>query len=140
MPPPSRFAPGFRLSVSDAVFILAGIAVSFFARKEVAIPTATAVGHFFLFCNVFRIARRPELVWATVYVLLVTCTVAFGLPSWACSTAIAFAVGILLIARETRKPDYHGVGWKVLNPNLPAWWAERHGSQSLASKSAIPTP
>src|SRR5688572_5938331 len=28
-----------------------------------------AAGHFFLFCNVFRIIRRRELIWAGLFVL-----------------------------------------------------------------------
>ena len=103
MPPPSppRFAPGFRLSITDIVFILAGILTALLARKEIAIPAAVAVGHFFLFCNVFRIRRRPELIWTAAYLVLVTCTIAFGRPGWTCSTAVALALAGLLIARNT---------------------------------------
>ena len=124
-PPPPRFAPGFRLSATDAVFILAGIATALLARKEIAIPAAVAVGHFFLFCNVFRIRRAPELIWTAAYLILVTCTIAFGHPGWTCSTAVALALAGLLIARETRRPDYHGVAWKTFNPGLPAWWEKQ---------------
>ena len=122
MPEPHRFAPGFRISPVDVAFLLAGLATAALARKEIAIPAAIAVGHFFLFCNVFRIPRRPELVWAATYVGLVSCTIAFGRPGWALSTALAVSLAAFLIFRATRRPDYHGVGWKSLNPNLPDWW------------------
>ena len=122
-----RFAPGFRISPVDVAFILAGLATAALARKEIAIPSAVAVGHFFLFCNVFRISRPAELAWAAAYVGLATCTLAFDHPGWPLSTALALALAAFLIFLETRKPGYHGVGWKTLNPGLPRWWAEHHG-------------
>lgn len=125
MPPPRRFAPGFRISATDAAFILAGLATTLLSQKAIAIPAAVAVGHFFLFCNVFRIRRAPELAWAAAYLALVTCTLCFDRPGWAASTGIALAFAALLIALETRHPGYHGVGWEKLNPRLPDWW-EKH--------------
>lgn len=119
----------------DIVFVLAGISAATFARKEIAIPSAVAVGHFFLFCNVFRIPRRPELVWAATYVGLVTCTVAFDFPGWTLSTALAIALAGVLIFRATRRPDYHGVGWKTLNPDLPAWWSKHSGDRERRAKA-----
>lgn len=127
MPPPRRFAPGFRISATDVAFILAGLATALLAEKAIAIPAAVAVGHFFLFCNVFRIRRAPELIWAAAYLALVACTLSFGRPGWVASTAIAAAVAALLIARETRHPGYHGIGWKKLNPRLPEWWEKHSG-------------
>jgi hypothetical protein len=32
--------------------------------------------------------------------------------------------GIVVVV-EMRKPSYHGVGWKWINPGLPAWWESR---------------
>lgn len=120
--PQRRFTPGFRLSALDAAILLAGGATAFFVPKPVAIVVATAVGHFFLFCNVFRIGRRPELLWAACYLALATCTLAFGTPGWLASTLIALGLAGLLIGLEMRKPSYHGLWWRRINPGLQRWW------------------
>jgi len=57
---------GFRFFWSDGVFIAALCALAWFARDAFGpllwiIPFAA--GHFFLFCNVFRVRRSYELVW-----------------------------------------------------------------------------
>ena len=121
-----KFSPGFRLSAVDCAILAAGVCGAIFTPKEIAIVAATAVGHFFLFCNVFRMSRRPELIWATVFVILSALTLIQEFPGWPITVGSSFAIAVALIALETRKPSYHGVGWQRLNPNLPQWWAARN--------------
>jgi len=35
---------------------------------------------------------------------------------------VIFGSTIICVAVEMRKPSYHGVGWKWINPKLPEWW------------------
>jgi hypothetical protein len=121
-----QFRPGFRLSVFDAVILAIGIASTFLAPKEFAIISITAVGHFFLFCNVFRISRAPELIWAGVFVILCSCTLALGYPNWITTIGLAIAVATALIVRELFVPSYHGIFWRKFNPDLPVWWKKRN--------------
>jgi len=120
------FSPGFRLSILDSAILVAGIGVALFAPKDVAIVAGMAVGHFFFFCNVFRMSRKPELIWASVFVLLSASTLRSGVPPWPVTMGTAITLAIVLIAFETRKSSYHGVGWRKLNPNLPEWWRSRN--------------
>ena len=126
------FSPGFRLSVVD-VFVLGGgtaaaIALSMSVWWWGFIP-AYVLAHFFLFCNVMRMARPLELIWAGVFVLLAGATVVFGTPGWLVTALVSLLVTVVVVAVETRKPSYHGVGWQRINPGLPAWW-----EASLAGK------
>jgi hypothetical protein len=77
------FAPGFRLSVVD-VFVLVGgttaaIVLSMYEWWW-GFVSAFVLAHFFLFCNVVRMARVLELVWAGVFVVLAGATVAIETP------------------------------------------------------------
>ena len=65
---------------------------------------AFVVGHFFLFCNVFRIERKPELIWAAVFTVLTASTVLTQMPGWIVTFTSSFLVAVVLIYRETKKP------------------------------------
>ena len=82
-----------------------------------------ALGHFFLFCNVVRMARPLELAWSSVFVALAAATVALDAPGWLVTTCVSLLVTVVVVLLEVRKPSYHGVGWRRINPELPAWWA-----------------
>lgn len=112
---------GFRLSKMD-VAVLAGATVSGTAAYQISAGYSLflpfVVFHFFLFCNVFRIARKPELVWAAVFLLhsfawslsgTFNIVLLFGLQS-------LFTAGVIF--RETRQPNYHGVFSRQLNPRI----------------------
>jgi hypothetical protein len=116
------FAPGFRISVVDTLIIAGGVGAAIFAPCDLAVIAGTAVGHFFLFCNVFRMSRVPELIWAGAFVCLAAATINFHTPPWPGTVAIAFTLAAILIGREMRQPWYHGIGWQRLNPQLPVWW------------------
>jgi len=54
----SEFRPGFRLSTTDALVLIAGAVGTIAAWRiapEFAGLMATAILHFFLFCNVLRV-------------------------------------------------------------------------------------
>jgi hypothetical protein len=91
---------------------------------------AFVVGHFFLFCNVFRIARSLELCWSGIFVVLTYGTIAWEMPSWPVAIAGTLLTTAVVIGIEMRKPTYHGILWQRINPQLPQWWAENSGSAS----------
>ena len=119
------FAPGFRLSLLDvAVLLLGSIAVVALGNMTWwwGFVVGFVLAHFLLFCNVFRIARSLELVWAGVFTALAGGTIAAEKPGWIITAAASFAVTIIVVVLEMRKPSYHGIGWSRINPKLPSWW------------------
>ena len=121
----AQFRPGFRLSSLDVIFLLCGIigAIVFeLHRWWVGLMIGTVILHFFLFCNVFRISRLPELTWGGVYLLFAASTLLTQYPGWVATTSLSVALSAFLIHRETNRQDYHGIYWQQWNPNLPNWW------------------
>jgi hypothetical protein len=127
-PQPTGFRPGVRFSLLDGLVLVAAMAGTAWLLPhsfEAAFLVGFVVGHFFLFCNVFRIGRLPELVWAGGFVLLTANTLLTGVPSLVTTAALALLLAAILIGREMRLPRYHGLGWRRLNPGLPEWWKKR---------------
>lgn len=123
-----EFRPGFRLSAMDVLVLVAGAsgaALAWQVAVALAVLVAAAVLHFFLFCNVFRVARRPELAWSGVFLAAVLAQRTLGVP-WPAVVGVVAATTVGVIWREMRKPSYHGVLWQRINPDLPAWWSGRH--------------
>jgi hypothetical protein len=123
---PNRlFKPGFRISAFDGIILLCGCVGAFVAGSYAwwaSLIICFVVGHFFLFCNVFRISRRPELIWAGTFVVLSISTLFTDIPGWIGTVAISLLLTVFLITREFRKPHYHGIFWQRINPELRNWW------------------
>jgi len=120
-----HFLPGFRISLVDAIVLIAGTAGSAFLISESAVAAvllAMPVLHFFLFCNVFRIKRRKELIWATIFVISSALFIVYQMFSPAFLIVVNFLVAVVMIALEMREPDYHGIFWRTINPGLEKWW------------------
>ncbi len=83
---------------------------------------AFVVAHFFLFCNIFRMSRPLELVWAAAFVAAAGGTVVTETPGWGVTVVGSLIVTVLVVAIEMRRPSYHGIAWQQLNPKLPEWW------------------
>ena len=129
-----EFRPGFRLSIIDALVIFVGVISSlyFWSRTWwISFIIAFVVGHFFLFCNVFRIARPLELIWASVFCVFTLCTLAYNVPTWPITVTISLIVTAVVIVIEMKKPSYHGVGWRWINPKLREWWNASMVQRSL---------
>ncbi|HEX3355887.1 MAG TPA: hypothetical protein VHS31_02805 [Tepidisphaeraceae bacterium] len=119
------FSPGFRLSSFDILILIVGSAAAvIFASKNLWLGLAIAfvVAHFFLFCNVIRMSRPLELIWAAAFILLAIFVIATGMLSWPITFILSALLTLILATIEVRKPSYHGVGWKKLNPHLTEWW------------------
>jgi hypothetical protein len=128
MNPKPDFQPGFRVSGFDLAVLIAGVVGSVALWRQswwAGAVVGFVVGHFFLFCNVFRIPRTPELIWASAFTGLAASTVLAGQPGWSMTFASGFILAVVLIAREMKSPGYHGIFWRRVNPGLREWWEMR---------------
>lgn len=104
--------PGFRFSWIDGLF-LALCAGATWALRESMGPfvwiIAAAAGHFFLFCNVFRVRRSYELVWTGIFLANVAAWTFAGRFTWTGILAIQLPVTLTVIVLEVRSPRYHGI-------------------------------
>lgn len=109
---------GITLSPLDALLLLmAGAwAAALRSTPEAAWSAPVVLGHFFLFCNVFRIHRNKELVWAGAFVVAMLGTrAATGNMNWPLGALLVSPLTVALIALEMRSPDYHGIGCRRIN-------------------------
>jgi len=112
---------GFRFSMSDAcVLLLAAGLTWWLVGKDFVLwwVVPAAVGHFFLFCNVFLVWRRLELLWALVFVLNVAAHFLMEVFDPVPSLLWQTPVTLLVIACQMRSPWYHGVFARQINPRL----------------------
>ena len=126
--PPKPFKPGFRLDVIDVLVLVAGTTGTvLLAQVEwwMGLIVGFAVGHFFMFCNVFRVVKLLELTWSAIFVALAGSTIATGQPGWAVTLGATLAATLVVIMMQVRKPSYHGIAWQRLNPKLPEWWEKQ---------------
>jgi hypothetical protein len=129
----TAFQPGFRVSTRDICVIALAMVAGVCAPN---VPPGLGwvivfvTFHFFLFCNVFRIARHLELVWALLFLVLTACTLTTGKPDSMVAFGTSFLFAFGLIAWHMGQPSYHGIGWQKLNPALPLWWQ----AQALAQE------
>ena len=71
--------------------------------------------HFFLFCNLFRVKRTPELVWTGILLLNTALLVFVFGRQWGVVMVIQLPVTAFLLWQETRRPYYHGIGCRRWN-------------------------
>ena len=122
------FAPGFRLSLRDVIVILVGIAAAFYLfgiEPWWSFVVVFVVAHFFLFCNVVRMARPFELIWAATFLALASATLLTEAPGWPVTTGVSLVMTVAVVVLQMRKASYHGLGWQRINPGLRAWWDAR---------------
>ena len=128
----SEFQPGFRLSELDVGFLILGVCGAvWLARLDERFGMAVlfVLAHFFLFCNILRMSRPLELVWAALFVVLAANTFHFDRPPWNYTMAAMLVVTLTMAFVQMLQPSYHGVFWRKINPNLEQWWAARAGRQ-----------
>ena len=112
----SPLKPGFRFSVGDAVITLVATlltALSWRVMGSFSMIFVIVLFHFFLFCNVFRIRRRYELIWAGIFVVSVLLCSVFEIWNWWLIVASQSPVTVLVILLEFRSDRYHGVGYTL---------------------------
>jgi hypothetical protein len=119
------FAPGFRLSLLDVIILVVGVAAAFALAMAAwwwGFVVGFVLGHFFLFCNVVRMARPFELAWTGVFVTLAAATIALDVPGWPVTVSLSLVATVIVVVVEIRKPSYHGLAWQWINPGLPTRW------------------
>jgi hypothetical protein len=118
---PRRRTWGFRFASQDLPAIgafTAAAAVLWRWENSLWWMLAIAAGHFFLFCNVFRIVRQRELIWAMLFVLNIGAWLWFEELTWAHVLSCQLPITIFLIIADVRAPTYHGIFANRLNPQL----------------------
>lgn len=125
-----NFDPGFRFLGRDK-FVLAGAGILaplfyFAGGATLGFTFLVVILQFFLFCNVFRVQTRRELVW----VALAGGGAVWGILNevdWYSIVGWMMGLGVLVIFWETKDRLYHGVFWKRINPDLKKRWHETKG-------------
>jgi hypothetical protein len=112
---------GFRFSLADALalLVLAAVAVVLYRTGNLLWWLVLFVGgHFFLFCNVFRVNRRCELTWAGLLLLNAGLWSFRNHLDWLHVVACQIPVSIAVIVSEIRSSTYHGILADRINPKL----------------------
>jgi len=117
---------GFRFFPTDAVAILVcGIATWQGLRLigPMAWACPAALGHFFLFCNIFRVRRNYELCWAAAFVLNALLWQLSGSLDWLWILICQGPLTLLAIGFEMGSPRYHGIFARGVNARLDDYLA-----------------
>ncbi len=120
-----RSQPGFRFSPRDAAVIVVCTLATVWLWGRVGSLSLLLFGvlvPFFLFCNVFRVRTRYELIWASSFVLNAGTWQLADELSWQRLLGSQIVVTALVIGAELRSPSYYGVGHR--------WIHSRAGSRN----------
>lgn len=112
---------GFRFSPGDASILAAAALLSWWLWSVEMplwwiVPAVTV--HFFLFCNVFRVRRSLELIWAGCFVINCLCCLMRLDTGWSGPMLVQAPVTLAVIAAEMMSPRYHGIFAARLNRRL----------------------
>lgn len=124
-----EFKPGFRLSIFDIGILAIGVIGAWYLKDigvDLSYILLFVIGHFFYFCNITRMSRIPELIWAVCFVALCGAGVTYGIVTLNEAFIIALILTVVLTVIELRKPSYHGVLWSKVNPNLKEWFESQN--------------
>lgn len=119
---------GFRFSILDGFVLAVAFLVSYLGFKStngLSLLLLFVVLHFFLFCNVFRIRRKPELIWAATFVANCIFWTVTGNVDLIPISLCQLPITVLLIVLELRLPCYHGVLARRINARLEDYLAGR---------------
>ena len=112
---------GFQCSIRDGVVLAGGGAVSVLLWSNLdayALLLPVVLVHFFLFCNVVRLWRGYELLWAAAFMANFGAWLASGAFNWWGVLAVQTPLTLALIALQLRSPYYHGVFSRRINPRV----------------------
>jgi len=110
---------GFRINVVDIVFILLLIGFSVFIYTYLGdlgyyflLPLYVGFS-FFLFCNVFRLRTKDEMIWTFLFLMIVGITFYLFPNNWVIYTiSSSFVIQTVLIVLDIGSEGYRGVGTK----------------------------
>jgi hypothetical protein len=109
---PAARTYGLRFSLVDAsAIVVAGLGTWLVwpLIGDFALSIPIVLGHFFLFCNVFRVRRTYELYWAAIFLVNVGGWLASGAFDWWWVLAVQSPATLAAIIAEVRSPQYHGI-------------------------------
>lgn len=111
--PADHQRPGFRFSLNDALVLLVSGIVAVLLWKplpHLSVLLLFVIGHFFLFCNVFRVRRNYEYLWGAVFVVNAMLWLLLRPEGfhWALWVQLPVTAGV--IVAEVRSERYHGIG------------------------------
>ena len=87
------------------------------------------LGHFFLFCNVFRVRRSLELVWSALFLTnAAVCVGLFAIDALPYMALAQLPFTAIVIGFEVRDWRYHGIFADHINPDLTRYVEWRSGS------------
>ncbi len=113
-----RSPPGFRFSLRDAVVITVCTLATVWLWERVGSLSLLLFGvlvPFFLFCNVFRVRTRYELIWASSFLLNAGAWQLADALSWQGLLGSQIIVTALVIGAELRSPSYYGIGHRWIH-------------------------
>ncbi len=115
---------GFRFSLLDGLVLLIATGLGAWGMaqgKMAAFFIIYVILHFFLFCNVFRVRRKPELIWAVTFLINCAIWIAFGDLNivWICTTQLFITLGVIL--HGVKDKSYHGIFAKRWNTHLESY-------------------
>jgi hypothetical protein len=116
-PPPGTV--GFRCSLLDGVVLGIAALLAWWVRYlgiELWWVVPAVVGHFFLFCNVFRVRQNYELIWSALFLLNFGWWFFHGHIGWLPTMLYQAPITLLAIIAEMLSPAYHGIGVRWINP------------------------
>lgn len=104
--------------------------------RQVCWLIPVVVVHFFIFCNVVRLRRKWELLWAGLFLLNTGIWFLCGTWNWWGILGVQTPVTLLLLLCEIMSPRYHGIFSGKLNPHLHDCLLERADvfSQDVAKR------
>ena len=112
--PDARWSPpGFRFSRRDAaVIVFCSLATAWLWTQigSLSLLLLIVLAHFFLFCNVFRVGTRYELLWGVAFILNATAWQLMGEIGWWKLLGSQIPLTLLVIGATLRSPAYHGIG------------------------------
>lgn len=123
------FNPGFRLSILDIVILAVATAISIACYPISPLASSAiifVIAHFFLFCNVIRMSRISELIWASIFLSLSALSIYLNYQIIVAAFVISFMSTLILVGLELKKPSYHGLFWQKINPSLLQWFEQKH--------------
>jgi hypothetical protein len=108
---------GFRFSATDAGMIVVCTAVTWGLWPtvgKIALTFPVVLGHFFLFCNVFRIPRFLELSWGGIFIINVGFWFTIDRFDWIPILWSQLLPTMIVIFLAIMKTDYHGIGYLLV--------------------------
>jgi len=110
---------GFRCSVLDISILLSLLIAFLLTAGLIRWIIVFVVGHFFLFCNIFRVRPKFEYIWAVIFLANVGIWhLSFAGDyelMWFGIMITQVLVTIAVIIAEMRSPRYHGIFCRRIN-------------------------